>query len=109
MFYRNTASTSDFFVRDNIFANATDSALRLSNQWNVGPTMDDNCWFQSRGLLMVCQKTQFTPSQFADYQKQTGLDTHSRLADPRFVNAAKLDFRPGADIGPAGAQRRLQD
>lgn len=115
MFYSNPATTTEFFVRNNIFYNATDSALRLWKDWNTdGLTMDRNCWFQPAGTLMLFRALAFTAAQFADYQKQTGLDAHSLLVDPKFVDADHLDFRLATDSparnlatdgGPVGSRR----
>lgn len=118
MFYANPAQTSEFRVRDNIFCNATESALRMWNDWTAGLTMDRNCWFQRGDVLMLFLKTSFSPAQFAEFQKQSKLDTRSIVADPKFVNAGKLDFRLApdsparkldADGGPVGSRRRLQE
>lgn len=117
MFYANPAQTSEFYVRDNIFCNATESCMRLCNDWIAGLTMDRNCWFQRGDVPMLLLKTPFAPAQFADFQRQTKLDAHSIVADPKFVNADKLDFRLAADSparkltadgGSAGSRRRLQ-
>lgn len=103
MFYFNSAQTSEFTVRHNIFCDATDSALRMQNDWTAGLTMERNVWYQPRGVLILFLKTSFASDQFGDYQKQTGLDAHSMVADPKFVNVGKLNFRL-ADDSPA---RRL--
>jgi hypothetical protein len=117
MFYANPAQTSEFFVRDNIFCNATDSALRMWNDWTAGLTMDRNCWFQRDGVLMLFLKNTFSPAQFADFQRQSKLDVHSIVADPKFVDADALDFhladdsparKLATDGGLAGSRRRLQ-
>ncbi|MFA6561767.1 MAG: hypothetical protein WCV00_07635 [Verrucomicrobiia bacterium] len=117
MFYSNPAETTEFYVRNNIFCNATDSALRMMNDWTAGLTMDHNCWFQSSGALILFLKNSFTPDQFAGFQKQSRLDAHSIVADPKFVNADQLDFRLAPDSparklstdgGPVGSRRRLQ-
>ena len=117
MFYANSAQTSEFYVRDNIFCNATESALRMWNDWTAGLTMDHNCWFQRGDVLMVFLKTPFAPGQLAEFQKQSKLDAHSIVADPKFVNADKLDFRLAPDSpartlangGPAGSRKRLKE
>ncbi|MBM3890708.1 MAG: hypothetical protein FJ388_16475, partial [Verrucomicrobia bacterium] len=53
MFYHNPAQTSEFHVRDNIFCNATESCMRLCNDWTAGLTMDRNCRFQRGDVLMM--------------------------------------------------------
>ena len=114
MFYTNTAQTTDFVVRDNIFANATESCLRLgSPDWSKGIVMDRNCWWQAKGTLILWLREPFAPDRFAAYRQKTGLDAGSILAAPRFVDAAARDYRlapdsPGrtlaADGGPVGAR-----
>ena len=103
MFYHNPAQTSEFFVRDNIFCNATDSALRMMNDWTAGLTMDHNCWFQRGDVLMLFLKTSFGPAQFAEFQTLSKLDTHSVAGDPKFVDAGQLDFR----LAPDSPARRI--
>jgi len=117
MFYANTARTSEFSVRENIFYNATESCLRIDNDWTDGLSLDRNCWSQTTGVLMQFLRTQFVATQFTEYQKQARLDTHSIVADPKFVNRAALDFRLTEDslprnlgpaCGPVGAVKRLE-
>lgn len=117
MFYHNQAETTEFSVRNNLFYQATESCLRMGNDWSAGLTMDHNCWFQPAGALIVFLKESFTPAQFAEYQSRTRMDARSIVADPKFVNVAALDFRLcddsparglSADGGPAGSRMRLQ-
>jgi hypothetical protein len=116
MFYVNSARTTGVYVVGNIFCDATDSCLRLENDWTAGLTMDRNCWWQRTGVLMQFLRKPFTAVQFADFQKQSHLDAHSMVAEPGFVAAARLDFRLSpaspartvtADGAPAGAGKRL--
>ncbi|MCX5644206.1 MAG: hypothetical protein NTZ17_05915 [Phycisphaerae bacterium] len=118
MFYVNSARTTGVYVVDNIFCDATDSCLRLENDWTAGLTMDRNCWWQRAGALMQFLKRPFTAAQFADFQKQSHLDTHSIVAEPGFLDAARLDFRLSAagaartvagDGNSAGSGRRLEE
>ncbi|MHB1037470.1 MAG: right-handed parallel beta-helix repeat-containing protein [Pirellulales bacterium] len=118
MFYSNSARMSEFYVRDNIFSTATDSCLRMENDWTAGLTMDRNCWFQPGPVLAVFARTSFAPSRLADFQKRTGLEAHSIVAEPKFVDAARLDFRLAGDSPakgiagegePAGAGKRARE
>ena len=117
MFYVNSARTTGIYVVGNIFSDATDSCLRMENDWTAGLTMDHNCWCQRAGVLMQFLRTSFTPAQFADFQKQTQMDTHSIVAEPEFVNAGRLDLRlsdgsPARTVAragvPAGSGKRLE-
>jgi len=117
MFYFNSARTTGFYVGGNIFCDATDSCLRLENDWTAGLTMDYNCWWQRAGVLVQFLKTPFLATQFAAFQEQTQMDAHSILAEPRFLSAEGLDFRLSAgslaymvmgDGAPAGSAKRLE-
>jgi hypothetical protein len=118
MFYSNPAQTTEFHVRDNIFCNATESGVRMLDDWTAGLKMDRNCWFQPTGALVAFLRTTFTPAQFAEFQRQTGLDSRSIVADPKFVNPDRLDFRLADDSparslsaegGPVGSRKRLAE
>ncbi len=117
MFYVNSARTSGVNVVGNIFCDATDSCLRMENDWTTGLTMDRNCWWQPTGVLMQFLRTRFTAAQFADFQKRTQMDTHSIVAEPGFLNVGALDFRLSAASPartvvseglPAGSSKRLE-
>ncbi|MBW4055876.1 MAG: right-handed parallel beta-helix repeat-containing protein [Proteobacteria bacterium] len=117
MFFTNQAKTDEFNVRDNIFYNATESLLSMSNNWTAALTMDNNSWFQSRGDLIRFLKASYGSNQFTQFQEQANQDKHSMFADPKFVDINKLDFRLSAnspvrslsiDGGPVGSLKRLQ-
>jgi len=117
MFYVNSARTAGVYVVGNIFCDATDSCLRMENDWTAGLSMDHNCWWQQTGVLAQFLRTRFTAAQFADFQKRTQMDAHSIVAEPRFLNAEELDFRLSPDSPartvaedsvPAGSSRRLE-
>ena len=94
MFYSNTAKTSEFYVRNNIFHEATQSCLWLYNDWSSGLNMDNNCWHQSREAMLKWTSEKYTMAQFPDYQREKGQDEHSIVADPRFADVGERDFRP---------------
>jgi hypothetical protein len=118
MFYVNSARTTGVQVVGNIFCNATDSCLRMENDWTAGLTMDHNCWWQPAGELMLFLRTSFPAAQFADFQGRTRMGVHSIVADPGFLDAERLDFRLSADSQartitgdgiPAGSRQRLKE
>jgi hypothetical protein len=118
MFYRNPVPTSGFIVRNNIFCGATESCLRMDTDWASSLDMDFNCWFQSSGLVAVFLKNKWNGEQFGNYQTTTRLDAHSLVADPKFENPDKLDFRlargspanrASDQQGPVGSAKRLTD
>jgi len=94
MLYHNTARTSSFYVRNNIFYEATESCLRLGNDWSSGLSMDHNCWYQSRGIMIKWIADEYTMAQFPNYQTEKGQDRQSIATDPGFVDLKNLDFRP---------------
>jgi hypothetical protein len=108
MFYSNPARTSGVRVRNNIFCDATDSLLRLEPpDWTAGLEMDRNCWWQPRGKSVQWLRESWGADRFADYQAKTGKDANSIVADPRFADAERRDFRPasGVDCGATEPQR----
>lgn len=110
MFYSNTAATSGIEVRYNIFADVTDWGCRYDSGWKTLPEMDSNLWYSSSGVMAYWFRRKI--SGFDEYQRVSGLDAHSRFADPLFVDAARGDYRLRADSparrlrpdgGPVGA------
>lgn len=111
MFYTNTAATSGIEVKYNIFYDATDWGSRYSSGWRVLPEMDFNLWFTQTGVMAYWFRQKI--AGFDQYRQTTGLDGHSRFANPEFINAAGTDYRLGpssparklrADGGPVGAE-----
>ncbi len=114
MFYETTAKTSEFFITDNIFSDATDSIARFDNRrgqeqtqqdsdaaqeqggaaaldWTAELTLDRNRWYQPPGkTLVLWQKKVYTTEQFREYQKETGLDAHSTFEKEKIERC----FRP---------------
>ena len=111
MFYSNTAVTSGIEVKYNVFCNVTDWGSRYSSGWKPLPDMDHNLWFSKQGVMVYWFRERI--GSFEDYRKTTGLDAHSRFADPKFVDAANRDYRLAPDSparsirpegGPVGAE-----
>ena len=106
MFYDNSAITTNVVVRYNIFCNAVDSLLRLHGRdWTAALVMDNNCWFQPRGPLLLWGKETVGAEGFAPFMRVRGFDFHSLLADPKFVDAARRDYR----LAPDSPARALTD
>ncbi len=112
MFYANVADTSGIVVKYNIFYNVTDWGSRYSAGWKPLPEMDHNLWFSKQGIMAYWFKEKI--AGFQDYQKITGLDQHSRFADPKFLDPDNGDYRlsptsPARHIrpdgGPVGAEQ----
>jgi hypothetical protein len=111
MFYSNSAATSDFEVKYNIFCHVTDWGSRYSSGWKPLPDMNYNLWFSREGVMAHWFGK--TIGSFPDYQQTTGLDRQSRFADPDFADPDQGDFRPSPDSparkirpdgGPVGAE-----
>jgi len=113
MFYSNTAQTSGIEVKYNIFYNVTEWGSRYDHGWKPLPDMDWNLWYSEKGVMVRWFGE--TVAGFKDYQATTGLDAHSRFADPRFIDPANGDYRLAPDSpvrtlrpdnGPVGAEMR---
>jgi hypothetical protein len=110
-FYSNDAKTHDVYIRNNIFCEATNvafDALWWKPETLADPKvirLDNNCWMQASGTMIRFKGKTYTQSQFAAYQRDTGQEAHSLVADPRLVDASQLDFhlRPKSPCIDAGA------
>ncbi|HPA20322.1 MAG TPA: hypothetical protein PLU30_21410, partial [Verrucomicrobiae bacterium] len=113
MFYNNSAKTSHFFVRYNIFANSADSLLRLHGRdWTPALTMDHNVWYQPTGPSLLWGTNLIAAADAPSFLAARRLGDGDLFADPGFVAPAERDYRLTAsspatrisdDIGPAGA------
>jgi hypothetical protein len=103
MFYDNRAETTNVVIRYNIFCNAADSLLRLHGRdWTTELTMDYNCWFQAHGPVLLWDRQTVGTEGFAAFMHPRGLDIHSVLTEPKFLDAARRDYRLAPD-SPARA------
>jgi hypothetical protein len=100
MFYVNSARTTGVYVVGNIFCDATDSCLRMDNDWTAGLTMDQ--FGGSRRDADALLRTPFTAAQFADLKNANGY--HSLVAD-QFLDIGWTSAVPGAR--PASGRRWL--
>ncbi len=82
MFYQNQAETSNFAIRDNVFANSTEVCLRMDNDWRDSLTLANNSYSQLSGKNVVRFKFNqyFDVDSFANYQKELGMDAGSVCA-----------------------------
>lgn len=112
MFYSNTAATSGVEVKYNVFYDVTDWGCRYTSDWKVLPEIDHNLWYSKDGIMAYWFRDKI--ATFDAYRRTTRLEAHSRFADPKFVDAAKGDYRLGADSpartlrpdgGPVGAEQ----
>ncbi|MBX7255490.1 MAG: hypothetical protein K1Y02_03925 [Candidatus Hydrogenedentes bacterium] len=95
-FYSNPAQTRNLIVRNNIFYESTTVGLYLrgwTDAGRAGLTLENNCWYQETGPLILMEDTNYTMAQFAGYQTATGKDAQSITANPLFRDLAAHDFR----------------
>jgi hypothetical protein len=94
MFWGNTAQTEDVIIRGNVFAGATDSLMRqLGKDWTVALTLDGNLWWQTRGPYLLWDTATIDALGFGAFMAEHKLDVHATVAEPKFVDAAKRDYR----------------
>ncbi|OGV71089.1 MAG: hypothetical protein A2283_21540 [Lentisphaerae bacterium RIFOXYA12_FULL_48_11] len=118
MFYHNRSATTNFVIRNNIFANSTEVCIRMENDWRSGLTLNNNLYYQAeKPIIRWLSKNYYTGADFARYQSELGMDTGSLHAAPQFVDPAARDYRlksgsPGTtlatDGGPVGARQFTQ-
>ncbi len=66
----------------------SDGPLLTGNWSGTNFRLDHNLYFQKGG-----QEVTFAGASLADWQKRTGQDRNSRIADPKFVDVDHHDFR----------------
>lgn len=90
MFYANSAQTTNFVLRDNVFANATESLVRSDIVWTPEqPRFDGNVYWQDdpEKPLALWLKETFSFNDFEAFQKKTGQEANGRVER---VDAKKL-------------------
>jgi len=113
MMYTNTAPTSGFEIKYNVFYQSTDWGSRFSAGWKPLPDVDHNLWYEPDGHLCWLFKEKLPANDVEGYRTKTGFDTHSVFADPGFLDLGNGDFRlrrdsPARQVrpdgGPVGAE-----
>ncbi len=104
-FYGSPAPHSEFYVRNNIFLEARTNAFYAAG-WSpeqiAALDLDHNCWVQAKGIMIKFKDKTYTMAQFAEYQRDTGKETHSVAVDPMLADVSKADFRPRPESPCAG-------
>lgn len=101
MFYDNTAVTTNVVIRHNIFAHSVDSLMRLHGRdWTAALTLDENCWYQVGKPYVLWGDKTIGENEFKAFMQARGLETHAVVADPKFIDAARHDYRlvPGSPV-----------
>jgi hypothetical protein len=94
LFYNNTAQTTNFHIRNNIFYQSTEQCMRMDNDWTNGLDLDYNCWHQSSGrMIWLLFSDSYNMAEFSTYQTETGFDVHSIAADPLFKDFDDNNFQ----------------
>ncbi len=108
MFYSNPAATTNFVIRNNIFATSTEVCVRMESDWRSGLTMQNNLYYQAeKPLFRWLGRNFFAANEFARYQQELGMDSGSLFAAPQFVDPAARDYRlkpgtPGTKLSTEG-------
>ncbi len=82
MFYSNSAQTTNFVVRDNIFANATESLVRSDIDWTPEPPkLDANVYSQEDETIPFVQwkGKRFSGEEFESFQKEANQEPNAKL------------------------------
>ncbi|MBQ9872949.1 MAG: carbohydrate binding domain-containing protein [Thermoguttaceae bacterium] len=82
MFYSNTAQTKNFMVRNNVFANATESLVRSDVEWTPeGPQMNGNVYWQENKELpyALWLRKPYGEQEFDDYRAASGQESGAKI------------------------------
>ena len=82
MFYSNTAQTTNFVVRGNIFANAKESLVRSDIEWKPeSPTIDGNVYWQDDESLPYAfwLRKNYSKTDFDQFKKETGQESSGTI------------------------------
>ncbi len=92
MFFPFFAQTTNVYIRNNIFFDATEQSVRWWRKEDINKVvLDHNCWYQSNGLLAridlqegigVVNITYDYATQWEAYKAATTQDSHSIHGDP---------------------------
>jgi hypothetical protein len=98
MVFTNTATTSNVYVRNNIFYNATESLIIFSNASDVTKfILDYNDLYQSSGNIGTIVSTNYTT--LANWRTATSQEAHSIDGNPLFNGYRIQVSSPAKDVG----------
>ena len=95
LFYHQ-ARTANLVVRNNIFYKANFATIYDERTSVSFPnlTLDYNCYYNTTNKVVWMDRSKvYTESNFGSFKTDTGKETHSVVADPLFVDAARGDYR----------------
>jgi parallel beta-helix repeat protein len=110
MFFPFFAQTTNVYIRNNIFFDATEQSVRWWRKEDINKVvLDHNCWYQSNGLLAridlqegigVVNITYDYATQWEAYKAATTQDSHSIHSDPLLNSDRTLQaLSPCIDAG----------
>lgn len=82
MFYSNTARTTNFVVKGNVFANAKDSLVRSDIAWTPEePNLDGNAYWQDDESIpyFLWHNKKYSKDEFAEFQKDSGREANGEI------------------------------
>jgi len=86
-------NASNIIIENNIFYNALQYPLCIP-KGNLSPMkIDHNCWYQKDEKFANFKTGNYGKDEFTRYQKETGLDANSIMADPCFVNMSENNYQ----------------
>ena len=75
MFYNNSAKTSNFVVRGNIFCESIDVSIRMENDWRDALTLDGNRYWQSeKPILRWLNKNYYQRDELKKIADELGME-----------------------------------
>ena len=97
--YMVTAKT-DIILRNNIFCRGSNDLIYMYSDWRSGMQLHNNLWWQPDGAVFLTFRGSgvFKAEEFSKYLNEYGIEKNSILAEPRFVDPMKRDYRlaPGS-------------
>jgi len=100
-FYDTSARMEGLTMRNNVFCEARSNAFfapGYTKEQRLALVMDGNLWAQAEGNMILFADARYSQPEFARYQAEQGLEPHSLVGDPLFVDPAGRDFHlsPGS-------------
>ena len=95
-FYSSPAPAREVSIRNNVFLEATGNAFYAPG-WPKSAlaalVMDNNCWYQSTGIMIRLKDAAYSMARFAAYQSEQNKEPNSIAARPLLVDVGSGDFR----------------
>ncbi|MDO4586816.1 MAG: right-handed parallel beta-helix repeat-containing protein [Planctomycetia bacterium] len=81
MFYNNSSQTSGMIIQNNVFCNATESLVRLENDWTSGLTLNHNLYWQDNEQLpyFLWLKKNYGKQDIDSFRTETKMELDSKI------------------------------